>query len=93
MLGAMAGYGFGGIDQRHTLATSAPGGVSSAESWALCWVFCISRHGRVFVAVFAARRQIDLFAQFPAANDAFSMTFRAHANGLEPPSATYNTQH
>lgn len=65
---------------------------SSRGRWA--GVFCISRHGRVFVAVFAARRQIDLFAQFPAANDAFSMTFRAHANflfGLEPPSATYNT--
>lgn len=37
------------------------------------WSSCRSR---------AARRQIDLFAQFPAANDAFSMTFRAHANLL-----------
>lgn len=37
------------------------------------WSSCRSR---------AAKRQIDLFAQFPAANDAFSMTFRAHANLL-----------
>lgn len=70
----------------HTLATSVPrvvgapvgGGGRHREAASgllhiATWSSCRSR---------AARRQIDLFAQFPAANDAFSMTFRAHANLL-----------